>query len=214
MISYTKRNINAISLIISIPIIIIILIIVNQNNIKKTSISKILNNNKIEIEIKSESIKEETKEKVQNKNSQKIPQNEINQNNLNLQQTQENNWTLEIPKIKLNAKIAEGTTKEIMDNYIGHFEKSSKNKGNIALAAHNRGYKVNYFQNLKKLKKDDEIIYKYENIQRKYKIIENIIIKDTDWSYLEETKENTITLITCVEDEPNYRRCVYGIESI
>ena len=37
---------------------------------------------------------------------------------------------------------------------------------------------------------------------------------DTDWTKLEETKENTITLITCVENEPEYRRCVIGKEKV
>ena len=214
MINYSKRNINVVSLIISIPIIIIILIILNQNKIKNASISKILNNNIIEIEMKSESMEKETKEEVQNP---KIPNNEINQNNqnnLNLQQIQNSNWTLEIPKINLNAKIEEGTTKEVLDNFIGHFEKTSKNEGNIALAAHNRGYRVNYFREIKKLKKGDVVIYRYYDVVRKYEIVENIIVEDTDWSYLENTRVNSITLITCVEDEPDYRRCVYGIESM
>ena len=63
-----------------------------------------------------------------------------------------NNWYIEIPAINLKANIAEGTTKEIMEDYIGHFEETSKKIGNIGLAAHNRGYKNNYFQNIKKLK--------------------------------------------------------------
>ena len=29
---------------------------------------------------------------------------------------------------------------------------------------------------------------------------------------MERTEENTITLITCIENEPEYRRCVKGIE--
>ena len=44
-----------------------------------------------------------------------------------------------------------------MNTYIGHFEESAKKEGNICLAAHNRGYPVNYFQNLKLLKKGDKI---------------------------------------------------------
>ena len=47
---------------------------------------------------------------------------------------------------------------------------------------------------------------------KEYVVTENNIIKDTDWTYLEETGENTITLITCIENEPEYRRCVRGIE--
>lgn len=35
-----------------------------------------------------------------------------------------NDWCLEIPCINLSANIGEGTTKEIMDKFIGHFEES------------------------------------------------------------------------------------------
>lgn len=121
-------------------------------------------------------------------------------------------WYLEIPCINLKASIAEGTTKEIMDEFIGHFEETPKQIGNIALAAHNRGYKNNYFSELKQLKKGDEIVYYYEGERKKYKVEEHRIIEDTDWSCLEETEENRITLITCVENEPNYRRAIQGIE--
>ena len=34
-------------------------------------------------------------------------------------------WNIIIPKINLDAKIAEGTTKYIMDRYVGHFEDTS-----------------------------------------------------------------------------------------
>ena len=133
-------------------------------------------------------------------------------------ETQENTqivtkeWYLEIPHIFLEAEIAEGTSKEVMDVAIGHFEESSKTDGNVCLAAHNRGYPVNYFQNLKLLKKGDTIYYRYKEFTKEYVVTENNIIKDTDWTYLEETEENTITLITCIENEPEYRRCVRAIE--
>ena len=99
-----------------------------------------------------------------------------------------------------------------MDDYIGHFEETSKSLGNIGLAAHNRGYKNNYFENLKKLKQGDKIIYNYKDFSKVYIVEKHEIIKDTDWSMLENTEENTITLITCVENEPEYRRCIQGIE--
>ena len=35
---------------------------------------------------------------------------------------------------------------------------------------------------------------------------------DEEFDELEETEENTITLITCIENEPEYRRCVRAIE--
>ena len=99
-----------------------------------------------------------------------------------------------------------------MDQAIGHFEETSKDIGNVGLAAHNRGYVKNYFENLKKIKEGDVIYYQYKNIKREYVVTNHFIIKDTDWTYLEETEDNIITLITCVENQPEYRRCVQGKE--
>lgn len=123
-----------------------------------------------------------------------------------------NNWYIQIDKVSLTAPIQEGTSKQILDDYVGHFEESSKDLGNICLAAHNRGYKNNYFNRLKELQEGDEIRYTYKDIERTYIVIKHEIIQNTDWSNLEPTKENTITLITCVENEPKYRRCIQGVE--
>ena len=123
-----------------------------------------------------------------------------------------NNWYIQIDKIALKAPIQEGTSKEILADYVGHFEESSKDLGNICLAAHNRGYKNNYFSRLKELQEGDEIKYTYNDIEKKYVVIKHEIIQNTDWSNLEPTEENTITLITCVENEPEYRRCIQGME--
>ena len=129
-----------------------------------------------------------------------------------IQKNDDLKWQIEIPKINLKAEIAEGTTKEIMDYFVGHFEETPKNFGNVCLAAHNRGYRVNYFENLKQLEIGDEINYEYKGQFLKYEVIKNIIIDETDWSNLEATKENKITLITCVEDMPQFRRCVVAKE--
>lgn len=123
------------------------------------------------------------------------------------------NWYLEIPAIYLKATIAEGTTKEIMDQFIGHFEESKRWEGNVCLAAHNRGYENNYFSGIKSLKEGDKITYYYNGSSREYEVENNSIIQATDLSCIENTEENTITLITCVENEPNYRRCVKAIET-
>lgn len=123
-----------------------------------------------------------------------------------------NHWYIQIHKVSLTAPIQEGTSKQILDDYVGHFEESSKDLGNICLAAHNRGYKNNYFNRLKELQEGDEIKYTYKDIERTYIVTKHEIIQNTDWSNLEPTEENTITLITCVENEPEYRRCIQGIE--
>lgn len=120
-------------------------------------------------------------------------------------------WRIEIPKINLEAPIIEGTTQECLSMAVGHFEDTDAWKGNVALAGHNRGY-TNFFQNIKKLEKGDIIIYYTNNGKRKYKVVVNTIIKENDWSYIENTEDNRITLITCVENKREYRRCIQGIE--
>ena len=157
----------------------------------------------------------EINENIINKNIMQQNSNIISEESiLSKQNSQEENkiWQIEIEKISLKAEIAEGTNKEILNKYIGHFEETQTEKGNIGLAAHNRGYDVNYFKDLKLLKEGDEIKYKYNQYENTYEVTRNIIIKDTDWQYLENTEDNTLTLITCVENEPNYRRCVQAVE--
>lgn len=128
-------------------------------------------------------------------------------------QTQNNKstWKIIIPAIQLEANIAEGATQEVMNKYVAHFENTPKLNGNVALAAHNRGYAVNYFRDLKKLKKGDIIQYIYGGVEKKYRVEVITVIKDTDWTYLQNTTKDKITLITCVENQPEYRRCIQGV---
>ena len=122
----------------------------------------------------------------------------------------EKNWQLEIPKIDLVAKISEGVEMENLDCYVGHFEETHLVFGNVVLAAHNRGYKVNYFSRIKELEEGDLIIYRCGKIENKYEVVEERIIFDTNVNILQETKDNRITLITCVENIPNQRRVIIG----
>lgn len=121
-------------------------------------------------------------------------------------------WKLVIPKINVSANIKEGTSEEVINNYIGHFIQTPKENGNIGLVAASAGYKENYFENLKDLVEGDEIVYIKGNTKKQYKVITNVIIKQTDWTYLNSTKDNRITLITGILEKPEYRRCVQAIE--
>lgn len=216
---YTTRYVNAISLICTFIIFILICFTNRLIKISNFKLSDILGNRGIiKVEFDDSTVyqnKAEDEELIQNTTKD---ENSTKDTNIENNETQENaeivtkEWYLEIPRIFLEAEIAEGTSKEVMDVAIGHFEESSKTVGNVCLAAHNRGYPVNYFQNLKLLKKGDTIYYRYKEFTKEYVVTENNIIKDTDWTYLEETAENTITLITCIENEPEYRRCVRAIE--
>lgn len=127
-----------------------------------------------------------------------------------METSEEFDWYIEIPEIKLYAPIEEGTTDEILNRSIGHFEDTSRRDGNCGFAAHNRGYRVNYFARIKELEKGDMIYYFVDGKKYKYKVNNIIIIYETDWSMLENTEENIITLITCVENREEYRLCVQG----
>lgn len=213
---YTTRYVNAISFICT---LIIVILMCFANKIIYTldfKFPNILGNKAtIKVQMNDSSIyQNEAKDEGLAYNDSNIVKdittaNNEMQNNSNIT-TKE--WYLEIPRIFLEAEIAEGTSKEVMDVAIGHFEESAKTNGNVCLAAHNRGYLVNYFENLKLLKKGDIIYYRCKEFTKEYVVTENNIIEDTDWTYLENTEENTITLITCIENEPEYRRCVRGVE--
>ena len=206
MIQYTSRYINIVSFIF----LIIICIILNS-----TIFNINLKNSKLKVGFTSENqvFTQNIQNNLSNHNSNNLSNNILNSNiskQLSTKSEEKVEWYIEIPTISLKAPITEGTTKEILDNYVGHFEESPSKKGNVCLAAHNRGYKNNYFENLKKLKIGDEIFYKNNEYEEKYVVSKHEIIKDTDWVNLENTKEDKITLITCVENEPNYRRCIQG----
>lgn len=207
MFSYTTRYVNIISFFITILICVVLIksnIIINKIDFNLPFIFNILKRNTVLVELNSGNINQDTKEES-TKDQEKLPLK-------NIDETKDKNWKVIIPKISLEAEISEGTSKSIMDRYVGHFEETSKCNGNVGLAAHNRGYDVNYFAQLKLLRCGDEIIYKFNDFEKTYIVVENRIIKDTNWSYLKNTDENRITLITCVENEPEYRRCVQGIE--
>lgn len=123
------------------------------------------------------------------------------------------NSTITIPVILLyNAPIKEGIDETILNEYVGHFPSTSKIDGNVGLAAHNRGYKNNYFMNINKLQNGDEIIYKFNDISRKYKVERKIEIDSYDWSYLNSTNDNRITLITCIDNKPDKRLVIQAVE--
>lgn len=179
----SKLSINTISVSISLFIVLIIELLFSNNNLNIRLINVRENNNLISINEK-----------------------------ISIEKQDKNEWKIEIPKINLKANIAEGTTKEILDFFVGHFEETPKDYGNVCLAAHNRGYNVNYFENIKYLELGDKIIYTYRNKQIIYEVEIIKIIEETDWSMLENTKENKITLITCLENQSEYRRCIQAIE--
>ncbi len=84
----------------------------------------------------------------------------------------------------------------------------------FGIVAASRGYKENYFENLEKLQENDVIIYKKADKQIEYKVTTNVIIDETDWSYLTNTKDNRITLITGIPENEKQRRCVQAVQIV
>jgi len=119
---------------------------------------------------------------------------------------------IRIDKINLEAPIKEGSDQEVLKSYVGHIEDTAIYDGNVCLAAHNRGNEYSYFARLNELEKGDEIVY--ENIYgiKKYRVETSQEILETDWSLLENSSQNKITLITCIANRPNQRLCVQAVE--
>lgn len=166
------------------------------------------------IEVKEEKfVQKEIENNVTKEESTKYENIIVNDNVEEIYTEEENefDWYIEIPKIKLYAPIEEGTDDEVLNRSVGHFENTSRRNGNCGLAAHNRGYRVNYFAKVKELEKGDTIFYFVDGKKYEYKVSEITIIYETDWSKLEETNDNKITLITCVENRDEYRLCVQGV---
>lgn len=120
------------------------------------------------------------------------------------------NWSIYFPKTNENYNIYETVSNEVLNKGIGHFSETEKLKGNIALAGHNRGYKVNSFSHLKNIKEGEEIYYKYRKEIFKYIVSTKEKISEYDYSKVERTGD-FLTLITCVENKPELRLCVTAI---
>ena len=120
--------------------------------------------------------------------------------------------TLKIEKIDLDGTVKEGSTNEILKDYIGHIEETAKYDGNVGLAAHNRGNKYSYFARINELEPGDEIVYTTKYGERKYIVNSKKEILETDWRQLEGTQDNRLTLITCIKNKVNQRLCVQAVQ--
>ena len=117
-------------------------------------------------------------------------------------------------KYGLKAEVKEGSSNEILNEYIGHIENTSTYDGNVGLAGHNRGNKNSYFARLNELKKGDIISYNTNFATKKYKVDNIQTILETDWNLLKETDQNKLTLITCIANKKLQRLCVQATEIV
>ncbi|WP_419002540.1 class D sortase [Anaerotignum lactatifermentans] len=118
---------------------------------------------------------------------------------------------LKIPEIGLTVTAYDGDTFTAMKKGVGHLASTSCWNGNIGLVGHNRGTN-DYFGKLKKLDIGDEMTYTTKLGTRTYVVKSITKISDTDWSKLQYTSDNRLTLITCVEDVGDQRLCVQAVQ--
>ena len=119
---------------------------------------------------------------------------------------------LYIPKINLEVPIYETDDEmEAMVNGIAHFKETSCWDGNVGLAGHNQGINE-FFGKLHKLVPGDTVKLKTSLGERNYKVVKSFEISETDWSVLDRSEENMITMITCVNHDLTKRLCVQAKE--
>lgn len=116
---------------------------------------------------------------------------------------------IRIDKINYEGLVYEGTSLDTLSKGVGHFENTPYFNGNVGLAAHN--YKK-VWGKLYTLQEGDTISYISYLGSKKYTVKNVSIINETDWSKLENTDENQLTLITCVLNQNEKRLCVQATE--
>ena len=119
--------------------------------------------------------------------------------------------TLKIPSLNINMKVWEGETRASMAKGLGHYSSTSGWDGNIGVCGHNRGAKYN-IGSIRNLEIGDTITYSTVYGTRTYAVILVRTISDSDWSYLQATADNRITITTCLADRPSKRVCVQAVE--
>lgn len=132
---------------------------------------------------------------IESENNKEVPLNAIG--------------TIEIPSIGFRDILLEGTTQDVLANGLGLFEHSSIFQGNVCIAGHNTS---RFLAKLKDVKQGDIIKYASCLGNREYKISTIKQIEETDWSMLEDTTDNKLTIITCVKNQRNLRLCVQATE--
>ena len=119
--------------------------------------------------------------------------------------------TIKIPTLKINMKVWEGETDTSMKKGLGHYSSTSAWDGNAGFCGHNRGAKYT-IGSIKNLERGDTITYTTIYGTRTYAVETVKVIANTDWSYLQATADNRITLTTCLADHPESRVLVQAVE--
>ena len=158
------------------------------------------------IKVKQENLIENIEKNLENTKQNEIEQKEEKETKYILNEGEIG--LIIIPSIDVKAPVCEGTSSNVLKYAVGHFEETSQWSGNVALASHNRGSYAHYFSRINELESGEEIIYITNMGERRYEVTENKVIEETNVEILKNTKENIITLITCITEKRDKRRSI------
>lgn len=106
---------------------------------------------------------------------------------------------IEIPKIKVQAAVIDGTTQRHLKKGPGLYEISplpDDEEGNVLVAGHRTTYGA-WFRHVDKLKEGDDILLKFNGLEYLYKVERVFIVEKNDWSVTEPTGYPALTLTAC-----------------
>lgn len=133
------------------------------------------------------------------------------------QMQSDNIGVLTIPDLRLIVNVYESPDNdnmEAMEKGVAHFYHTSAWEGNVAMSAHNVNLdgSPGYFLNLHQLQKGAIIRYETALGVREYAVETISQVNENDWSMLDRSDTNKLTLVTCITGRPDMRLIVQAIE--
>ena len=119
--------------------------------------------------------------------------------------------TVSIPSLGISMKLWNGETNASMAKGLGHYDSTSGWNGNVGVCGHNRGARY-VIGSIKDMELGDTVTYTTVYGTRTYAVSYVGIISNTDWSFLQATADNRITITTCLANQPSYRVVVQAVE--
>lgn len=116
---------------------------------------------------------------------------------------------IKIDKINFEGLVYEGTSLSTLSKGVGHLSNSPCFNGNVCLAAHNTS---KFWAKLNTLENGDTITYTSFLGTKEYQVNNITQVEETDWTLLNDTEENYLTLVTCIKGKSNLRLVVQAVE--
>ncbi len=116
---------------------------------------------------------------------------------------------IKIDKINFEGLVYEGTSLSTLSKGVGHLSNSPYFNGNVCLAAHNTS---KFWAKLNTLENGDTITYTSFLGTKEYQVNNITQVEETDWTLLNDTEENYLTLVTCIKGKSNLRLVVQAVE--